>query len=280
MVALPKKPEQEIIDSIYSAYEHREAKNPLYLGRLGSSSIGHECVRQIWLSWRSYGKSSFSGRMLRLFETGHQQESRVVEDLRAAGFDVWDKDQHGEQFSWTDDTGHFVTKIDGVIKKVPGSEKTAHLLEIKTHNKNSFSALLKHGMQVHKPEHYAQMQSSMALSGHTRGLYVSVCKDDESFYVERIKEDKEEQKRLQQKVIKLVDATLKPAGISSDPASFTCKFCDMNAACYGVDKPLRTCRSCQNCMPEHEEGLWQCTLTGLILSIEEQRASCENYKEL
>ncbi len=281
MVALPARPEQEIIDRVYSAFERKDAeKRPdLYLGRLGSSFIGNECIRQIWLDWRGYARQTFEGRMLRLFETGHIQEDRVVANLKDAGFEVWALDENGKQFEFTDETGHFITKIDGVIKGVPGSEKTSHILEVKTHNKNSFASLLKNGVQKAKPEHYAQMQTSLALSGMTRALYVAVCKDDEKFYVERIKEDKAEHTKLKSKIISIVNAKMRPAGISDDASSFGCKYCDFKQVCVKEVKPLKHCRSCDLSITT-ENGTWTCSLTGTTLTQDQQRAGCLQYEEL
>ena len=278
MVAIPPKPEQQIINRVYAAIQKEKADTDLYLGRLGSSFIGEECVRQIWLDWRGFAREQFEGRMLRLFETGHLQEARIVEDLRRAGFAVWDKREDGRQYEYTDESGHFITKVDGVIKDVPESEKP-HILEIKTHNKNSFSSLVKKGVQEAKPTHYAQVQVSMALGGFTRALYVAVCKDDEQFYVERIKEDPAEQTKLKQKIIKLTEARLRPAGISDDGSSFGCKFCSMKAVCTKEAEPLRHCRTCVLCTPG-QEGKWVCELNKHTLTFDEQRKGCEHYEAL
>jgi hypothetical protein len=278
MAPIPPSAPQEIINRIYAAYEAREGKE-IYLGRLGASFVGEECPRKTWLSWRAYAKAAFSGRMLRLFGTGHWQEDRIVKDLRDAGLEVWSHDETGAQFEYTDKTGHFIVKLDGVVKGVPGCVEKPHVLEIKTHNKNSFSGVQKHGVLKSKPEHYSQMQAGMWLSGQTRALYVAVCKDDEQFYIERVKEDKAEQKRIEQKVIKLVEARMRPAGISEDGESFGCKYCDMKAACLRQVDPLRTCRSCVNCEPI-DEGDWACNLTGVVLSKDEQRKACNSYEVL
>ena len=280
MVMLPPRPEQEVINRVYAAIKQKDSDSELYLGRLGSSSIGGECLRELFLKWRGYASSEFDGRMLRLFETGHLQEARIVEDLRRAGFSVWDKDGNGEQFQWVDETGHFITKVDGVMRGVPDSEKTVHILEIKTHNKNSFSGLVKHGVEKAKPEHYAQMQTSLALSGFTRALYVALCKDDEQLYVERVKEDKPAQAAIKSKVIKLVQARLRPAGISPDGESFGCKFCDVKEVCTGRAEPLRTCRSCVHVDPSALAGEWVCSLSGEELSKDQQRAACAEYEVL
>ena len=278
MVAIPPRPEQQVIDRVYAAIQKEKADTELYLGRLGSSFIGEECIRQIWLDWRGFAREQFEGRMLRLFETGHLQEERIVNDLRRAGFAVWDKREDGRQYEYTDASGHFITKVDGIIKDVPESDKP-HVLEVKTHNKNSFSTLVKKGVQEAKPTHYAQMQISMALGGFTRALYVAVCKDDEQFYVERVKEDKPLQDKLQKKIIKLVDARLRPAGISDDASSFGCKFCSMKAVCTKEAEPLRHCRTCAMCTPG-QEGKWICELNKHTLTFDEQRKGCEHYEAL
>lgn len=278
MVAIPPRPEQQVINRIYAAIERVKVNPDLYLGRLGSSFIGEDCVRQIWLNWRGFAREQFDGRMLRLFETGHLQEERIVEDLRRAGFAVWDKYENGRQFQFIDETGHFITKVDGVVKNVPESNKP-HVLEVKTHNKNSFDKLVKKGVQDAKPLHYAQVQISMALGGFTRALYVAVCKDDEQFYVERVREDKDYQEKLKTKINKLVDAQLRPAGISDDASSFGCKFCNMKQVCTKEAEPLRHCRTCTMCSAG-AEGKWVCNLNNYTLTLDEQRQGCEHYEAL
>jgi hypothetical protein len=217
--------------------------------------------------------------MYRLFETGHLQEDRIVGDLKNAGLQVWEKDADGEQFQYLDETGHFIVKVDGVIKGVPESEDKAHILEIKTHNKNSFSGVAKHGVQKSKPLHYSQVQAGMLFSGLTRALYVSLCKDDEQFYIERVKEDKDEQKRIKHRIISIVNATIKPAGISDDGEAFGCKFCDMEEVCTGRVAPLVTCRSCVSATAE-ADGEWFCNEHGHKLGKDSQRAACDLYEVL
>jgi len=281
MVALPKSGEQQLIDNIYRTYEVKEAERDFYLGRLGASFLGEECLRKTWLSWRAYAVSKFGGRMLRLFETGHQQEERIVADLKAAELTVWERDpKTGEQIEFVDDTGHFIVKLDGIVKNVPEAAKTSHVLEIKTHNKNSFSGVAKHGVQKSKPTHYAQVQAGMMMSKLDRGLYVALCKDDEQFYVERIKPDLPVQQAAKKKIITLVNATLRPAGISTDGESFGCKFCDMKDVCVGNTAPLRTCRSCVHARANEFPGEWVCGLYNTILTKEAQKEACPEYEVL
>ena len=276
MAALPK-PETAMISAIYEAIQKHE-KNPFKLSRLGASGIGNECLRAVWLEWRGYADSNFDGRLLRLFRTGHLQEDRIIEDLRRAGFQVWSHQENGEQFTYTDPTGHFVAKLDGVIKGVPGAEKTPHDLEIKTHNKKSFSEVSAKGVQIAKPAHYVQMQAGMMFSGLTRSLYVALCKDDEQFYVERIKPDEALMEDIRKRIARLAEAELIPAGISENGNSFLCKWCDMRKACVGEEQPVKTCRSCLNVQVVTEGGGWACSLTGEALSGKAQMEACDHYE--
>ena len=265
----------DIITRIYAAIE-REAGNENWLTRLGASSIGQDCLRKTYLSWRGFAFSKFDGRMLRLFETGHLQEARIVDDLRRAGFAVWDKDADGRQFTYTDPSGHLVAKLDGVIKNIPGDETTPYTLEIKTHSRKSFDGLVKNGVIKAKPDHYAQMQVGLWLSGLTKGLYVALCKDDETFHAQIVEPDPVVIGFLQERLATLLSATLVPAGISENPDKFPCSWCDMKAVCYGEVKPERNCRTCVSCEPI-EDGGWMCGLTSTGLTKDEQEKACDVY---
>ena len=279
MAKIPPPIEQEMISLVYAAYEKADARPDIYLGRLGSSFIGAECARQVWLEWRGFFRTSFEGRMLRLFGTGHWQEERIVADLRNAGFSVWDKREDGKQFEFTDNSGHFITKMDGVIKGVLCREQQPHALEIKTHNDKSFKELIKKGVQDSKPLHYAQVQITMVLANLSRTIYVALNKNDEQFDVIRIKEDKTEQERLLSRIETLVSARLRPAGISDDGGGFGCKWCDAKPVCTRQVQPLKNCRTCEMCIPV-DGGAWLCNLNKMTLSMAEQKLACDHWEPL
>ena len=88
MASIPKDI-SVLSDKIYEAYKKEVADKPQRLSRIGASGVGKECVRAIWFDWRGATKPEFPGRILRLFETGHQQEARVLADLERAGLKVW-----------------------------------------------------------------------------------------------------------------------------------------------------------------------------------------------
>ena len=214
--------------------------------------------------------------MLRLFETGHLQEDRIVSDLKAAGYTVYEKDSNGEQFTFTDKTGHFVVKLDGVIKGIPSAENTPHVLEAKTHNKKSFDELEKKGVVISKPMHYYQVQAGMLFSGIERGLYFALGKDNEAIYVRRIKPDTHTQNDILKRIDILVNAEIRPARIGESDEAYPCRWCDFKEVCFDKKPPLKNCRTCEFSRPV-EEGKWWCDHNDFNLPMELQLEGCESY---
>jgi|TARA_R110002020_G_scaffold462653_1_gene682266 hypothetical protein len=268
----------KIIERLYKGYEQENAsrnKADVRLSRLGSSFIGNECLRQVFYKWRAFLEPTFTGRTLRIFATGNSQEIRIIEDLRRAGFPVHDEDLSGEQYSRTDSTGHFITKIDGVIEEVPDDSRP-YLLEIKTLNQRNYTALLKYGVRKHKPEHWEQIQSSLYLFGLEMGLYLGLNKNTEEYYIETIAADLDFPKAFNEKIGNLLNATLVPVGISDTPEFYQCKWCDFKEVCFHKATPLIHCRTCTNSRPI-KDGEWQCDLTKDILNIEAQQKGCDKH---
>ena len=283
MVALPDRPERAMADMIYRAIQRKTVKDA-WLGRLSASSIGEECLRKLYMKFRGYnvGPQTVSvteGRVQKIFDTGHLKELQAVNDLRAAGFLVWDKDEDGKQFRYIDETGHFICKVDGVIKGVLGAPVTPHLLEIKSHNKKNFDRLLKEPIKESFPKHYAQIQSGMKAMEMDRGLYVAICKDDERYHFERVRRDETELSKHDERVRTLVHDRLIPAGISATASAKGCRYCDFKESgqCVGRTPPARNCRTCVQSSPG-PNGTWTCGLDGHELDQKAQRAACQSYE--
>ena len=269
--------EVEVVDRIYDALQ-KKFRREFKLSRLGASGIGGECIKKIWLSWRGYDDPQPNGKLYRLFETGNLEEKRIIEDLRRAGYGVWNEYENNVQFAYTDDTGHCVAKIDGIIKGIPGAESTPHLLEIKTHSSKSFADLEKKGVAESKPQHYYQVQAGMLFSGVDRGFYVALNKDNEQYYVRRIKPDVLVQEDIVKRINILTEAELAPAGAGENYEAYPCTWCDYKDVCYGKKPPLKTCRSCEHSKP-FENGAWLCTLKNSTLTLKDQMAACESYEQ-
>ena len=156
----------------------------------GASIIGKSCARALWYDFRWVTPSRFSGRLLRLFETGQLEEDRIVRNLRATGATVLELDpETGRQFRVEAHGGHFGGSLDGVAIGLLEAPKTWHVLEFKTHGVKSFADLTAKGVVLAKPQHAAQMQIYMHLTGITRALYMAVCKNTDALHIERVEAD-------------------------------------------------------------------------------------------
>lgn len=287
MALIPTTDDSPTVSAIYAAYvRNNKARRSR---RLGASEIGKACDRRIWYGFRWYGQEDFDGRMLRLFETGHLEEPRIANNLRAIGCEVH-LDSGETQFTFTDISGHFVDKIDGAVLGLPEAPKTWHCLEIKTHNAKSFGKLKTLGVRAHKPDHYCQLITGMALSKMKRGLYIAVNKDTDELYSERfrIEECKDDVAAILKRAASIIFSPVPPERISRKADSTECRYCPFNAICHEDAEPDKTCRSCKHSMPfapdtepvegEDLPGDWVCHEHCKTLTKEEQEAGCELYQ--
>jgi hypothetical protein len=274
-----------LVTAIYEQYEKREGaeKARTYMG---ASAIGKECKRALWYAFRWASKEQFDGRMLRLFQTGHLEEPRMVADLRAIGATVYDVNPaDGKQFGFVGHGGHARGHMDGCAQGIPGGGKKWHCLEFKTHSAKSFAALKKDGVKKAKPEHYAQMTWYMGKAGLDRALYLAKNKDTDELYSERIEFDKVFFEQIEAKFDSIIFAAEPPAKISEDPKFYICNWCTHNAMCHGHRVPAVSCRTCVHSTPERlpeTEGRWSCAKAGAESSIpvEHQRTGCGQHLPL
>jgi hypothetical protein len=257
MAKVPE-PINTTIAKIYEAYENdADSGNRPHLG---ASLIGHACERYLWLTFRWAGAKKFTGRMLRLFETGQLAEARFVANLRRIGVEVHDVQPDGTQWRVMALGGHFAGSMDGACVGLPEAPKTWHVLEFKTHNEKSFTELVKKGVLAAKPQHYAQMQIYMGLTGMERAMYMAVNKNTDELYSERVEFDPVEFAKLMARAERVVKASEPPLRCSTDPSWFVCKMCDFADLCHGTEAPAINCRTCAHSTPMTgcDGALWHC----------------------
>ncbi|MTH96665.1 oxidoreductase [Roseibium sp. RKSG952] len=282
MVALPQF-RSPTIDAIYRVYEARAKQEPERT-YLGISILGEECARKLWYAFRwAQPREDFDGRMLRLFQTGHREEARVIEDLRAAGIDIHDVDQlTGDQWAVSTAGGHVRGHMDGIIfGGVVEAPKACHVFECKTHSVKSFKKLLLEGVQKSKPLHYAQCQGYMHLKGVDRALYVAVEKDTDTIHIERIHYDAAFAIALMAKGERIVFSDHAPAKLHDNPesrAAYACNWCPAKSVCHEGAWARVNCRTCLHAAPRDDgQGGWHCARHDRMLSTEDQQNGCGSH---
>lgn len=274
------EPIHSLVAALDAAYETRaeDGRRP----HLGGSLIGHPCLRHLWYVFRWAKTPKFEGRILRLFESGHREEARMIRDLRNAGLEVSEGPAPNKQWSFKENEqtyGHFGLSLDGAVLKVPEAPETWHVLECKTHNTKSFKKLQEEGVEKSKPVHAAQMQVGMHLSGMKRALYLAKNKDTDQYESERLEYDRKKAEGLIEKAAQVIREEDPPVGISRDPAFWECKFCDHHSFCFGGEQMEKNCRTCGH-VAVADEGRWWCNKHDKLLTPEDQKKGCDTWRSI
>jgi len=235
-------------------------------GYLGASIVGHSCSRYLWFTFRACCKSDCPGRIYRLFETGHREETRLLQNLRDIGCEVYDLDENGEQYGISDFGGHFSGHIDCVVVGLKEAPNTPHVGDCKTFSAKRFKAFKDKGIKVSDPKYYCQLQSYMHYLKLDRGFILGQNKDTDELWLERVHYNRAEALDLVARAKQIITATEPPPRLSDRPDYYECKFCDAHDICWGCEKalplPVISCKQCCYATPEIKNGEWSCTKHG------------------
>src|SRR5690606_33521849 len=265
--------------TVLAIYEHYERmRGDWRRAHLGASQIGKPCERALWYQFRWASAPQFDGRMLRLFDTGQREEARLIADLRSIGIEVHEVDEStGRQFEVSDHGGHFGGSLDGAGRGFRESSQW-HVLEFKTSNAKRFEELKRQGVEKARPEHYAQMQVYMHLTGMQRAYYFAVCKDTDEIYGERVRYDATKALWRLERARRIIEAAAPPPRLSDDPDYYLCRWCEHRAVCHGGHLPHVPCRTCVHATPELDgDRRWSCAFWKKDLTLNEQKRGCGQH---
>lgn len=134
--------------------------------------------------------------------------------------------------------------------------------------------------------HYAQMMAYMGLADLERALYLSVNKDTDELYSERIEYKASEFKAIMARAERIIKAPMPCERCTQRPDDFRCNFCDVSELCWGnMTKPLplpaKTCRTCCHATPEVDKdetwARWSCACHKRDISFDEQLKACGKH---
>jgi hypothetical protein len=258
---------------------------------MGISTSGRECARELWYSWRWSTPVKIAGKLLRLFNRGHLEEARFAAMFLAAGIQLWREEAPGKQFRVSYFGGHYGSAIDGVGKGFPEMPDENLLLEMKTHNKKSFTKLAgekdsegnyvkyPEGVKVAKIEHYAQMQQYGQYYKLNYALYCAVCKDDDELYFEIVPIIPAVADGYRERSRRIIFAKEAPPKISTNASFWRCKYCDHRRVCHFNAIPDFNCRTCAAAYPT-EDGNWRCaTHDHAIIDKSRQLTGCPEWAQ-
>jgi hypothetical protein len=277
MSSIPK-PTDSTLSRIWKAWQDNQ--KPRFSKRLGASQIGKECKRAAWYAFRWAKMERFDGRMLRLFDTGHLEEDRIIIDLKMAGVDVKATDpETGKQWEFNDVNGHFVCRLDAAAQGFIEAPATWHVCEFKTMSQKAFDEIAANGCQKAKPEYFCQVMTGMGMSGMERAALLCVNKNTDDIYIERIRFDKKEWTRILQLAKEIIFGREAPERIGTGPAYFQCKWCAFHGVCHGEETAAKNCRTCIHSTPtENGDGEWVCEINHIVTDHIKQAIGCPDHE--
>jgi hypothetical protein len=224
-----------LIDAALEA-EHRSKPPRDYLG---GSRIGESCARrlayEVTLTPVEEGKES-CGRLLRIFETGHQFEDLTIRWLQAAGFDLRIRGRDGRQFGFNAADGRLRGHIDGVIVGGPDVGIVwPTLFEHKALNQSSWTDLVKRGLRQSKPIYFAQCQLYMAYMELEVALLTAMNKNTQELYHEVVPLDPAEAQRLSDRavdILRAIETKELPPRIAISADFYLCRMCPYTRRCW------------------------------------------------
>ena len=262
----------QLIEEIYRSYQ--ALRGYPHRPHLGASQIGNSCERALWYQFHWADHATFDGRLLRLFDTGHREEVRLVEDLRRVGATVYERDEvTGQQWRFERFGGHFGLSLDGVCDMPDQSDVMT--LEFKTMNDKAFKLMAQNGLKKAKPVYWAQVQVGMHMSGIGRCLFMAVNKNTDDIYAEIVQPDGSASDLID-KAERIVFAEKPLVKLAESEDWYECKFCEFAAICHRDKLPETNCRTCAHSTAERD-GTWSCAARGISLDIATQQLGCDQH---
>ncbi|UZW61823.1 PD-(D/E)XK nuclease family protein [Lysobacter enzymogenes] len=235
----------EQLTAIVDAAMEREAASRPARAYLGASSLGEECSRRLQFQFFDAAKDCgrhFPGRLLRVFQRGHQMEDWMADWLRAAGFDLRTHDDGGQQFGFETAGGRVRGHADGIIVGGPDEFRYPMLWENKAVGTKTFRELQRKRLALSRPVYATQIalyQAYLGLHEHP-ALFTAICADDMSIYAERVVFDRGLAQRASDRAVEILracDAAELLPRISTTPTHQTCRGCAWQDRCWSLPSP-------------------------------------------
>jgi hypothetical protein len=224
------------IDAAFFESRGREAARDY----VGASAIGNDCLRAVQLGYMKVpvDDGRITGRLLRIFATGHVFEAALGEWLKQAGFalDILDPATQ-RQFGFSMLDGEGQGHVDGILRGGPVAMAYPALWECKTLNDKSWQEIKKKGLHVAKPLYAGQIainQAYLQLHEHP-ALFTALNKNTSELYHALIPFDAALAQAMSDRMLRIVEATaqqiLLPRAYST-PDFYKCRFCDHANTCW------------------------------------------------
>lgn len=247
---------ENLVESIFKKKEEDFLKSSKRT-HLGASQIGKFCDREIYYGLHSTTNVPKEGRMLRLFETGNQQEYRIALELKQLGIEVMIEVDNihiknmllesgiraglkGELSEMHFEDGNFKGSLDMLTRGWEENKEELFNTEIKTFSNKKFDLFKASGVKTSNYVYYVQAQMYMGFKNLNRTILIGVNKDTDNIHSEVIHLDLDVFNLFRDRAKSILNMTITP----ERPSAFTgecywdahnvrgCKYCDYKQKCW------------------------------------------------
>lgn len=247
---------------------------------LGMSVVGRECAREIWYMYRWVLPSQYTGRQLRLFERGKNEEDVFKQLFEQAGIELWTHNKVGAQYQVKDLGGHFSGSLDGVCRNVPELGRNVCVTEFKTHCDKSFKQLVKHRVEKSHFTHYIQGMLYAYYKQLAYTLYCAVNKNDDTLHMEYYTVKEGLVSKYIDRAKYIIESSTPPPRITATETFYKCKMCSYYSVCWSKGAHVnKNCRTCEHSTPSIDRGCWVCAKQQRHIQ-ECPKLGCEHFSQL
>jgi hypothetical protein len=246
LIFQPNKPWQEataalaaLLDESYKAVKDAEPRRQY----LGASILGDDCERKVAFNYHGTDRDpdkGFSGKTYRIFDMGHDGESRMAGYLRCAGFEIVTEGKDGRQLGFSVAEGKFAGHIDGAIISGPDVKcPWPALWENKALGAKSWIDVALKGIQKSKPTYYVQVQIYMAYMELERCLFTCLNRDTGDVYAEVIALDLATAQKFSDRAARIIESAspFESPRCTTDESDYRCGWCDYKTTCWKARIP-------------------------------------------
>lgn len=215
---------------------------------VGASSIGEECELKLWLRLNFPDRAAErEAKLVMAANDGHRGEVLAAEYLsQVPGVSLLTHNSLGKQFGFSLYEGKYKGHADGIITGIPLAPGTPHIWENKVCSLEKFNKLkalifkygVKDALKNWNYTYYCQaiaLMHNMNFSRHYTTVWAAGMRD---LITLRTNNDPLLGKLLNEKALRIINATHPPVGVSTNPSYYLCKenFCEFSATCPSINR--------------------------------------------